>query len=364
MATSKTLWKLEEHTLGKHMVLAAYLKAWIPVMGLSNEEIYVIDGFAGPGEYLDGEVGSPQIMLDAHLKHYYRDHISCHTKYVLLEKDPKRYAHLKALVERKYRDLPSNIKVTIRNEDFVEKMSTVFANAKRENKALRPSFIMLDPFGVSDTPLSVIQQILLNDKTEIYLSFMYEFINRFKRQPEFEDHLDALFGCQHWRHGIDIEDKNHRRLFFIDLYKTQLKKAGATQVLHFDLYNGNRHVYTIFFATKHIKGCEKMKSAIWKTIPDGSYAFRGSKSNTLFNLHSPDYESLHKLLCQQYKDRYVSVEEITSFIASDNTDYPTDSIKTNYFKVFEKAQRIEYQDPDKRKRALTYPLKSCLRFLM
>ena len=54
MATTNTLWKLDEHTIGKHMVLKAYMQAWLPVMGLTNEKILVVDGFAGPGEYEGG----------------------------------------------------------------------------------------------------------------------------------------------------------------------------------------------------------------------------------------------------------------------------------------------------------------------
>lgn len=363
MATSKTLWKLDEHTLGKHMVLDAYLKAWLPVMGTRNPSIYIIDGFAGPGEYINGELGSPQIMLDAHLSHSYLDNINCVTKYILLEKDPKRFEHLKALLTKNYKRLPDKIKLDLRNEDFIEDMSTFFSTSSRVKKRLPPSFIMLDPFGVSDTPLKIIEKILRNDKTEIYLSLMYEFINRFKSRPEFEKHLDELFGCEEWRNGINIADKIERRKFLTSLYKSQLKKAGATQVLHFDLCNGNRHVYTIFFATKHIKGCEKMKNAIWQSIPDGSYIFKGGTTQTLFDIKKPDYRPLHELLCRQYGGSFVSIEEVTELIASDRTDYPTDGLKTNYFKVFEQMQKIEYQHPERRKKALSYPPKSSLRFL-
>ena len=44
----KTLWPLEPHTRGKHLVLKSYLDAWLPIMGTRNARILVIDGFAGP----------------------------------------------------------------------------------------------------------------------------------------------------------------------------------------------------------------------------------------------------------------------------------------------------------------------------
>ena len=61
MATPKdTLWELDPHTLGKHLVLRAYLDAWLPVMGSWQGRLLFIDGFAGPGEYEGGEEGSPR----------------------------------------------------------------------------------------------------------------------------------------------------------------------------------------------------------------------------------------------------------------------------------------------------------------
>ncbi|MFV2045518.1 MAG: three-Cys-motif partner protein TcmP, partial [Anaerolineales bacterium] len=64
-----TLWALEPHTTGKHKVLRGYLDAWFPILGTWSGRILFIDGFAGPGEYRGGEQGSPQIALDALLKH-------------------------------------------------------------------------------------------------------------------------------------------------------------------------------------------------------------------------------------------------------------------------------------------------------
>lgn len=67
---------------------------------------------------------------------------------------------------------------------------------------------------------------------------MYESINRFCATPEFEPHLDALFGCPDWRDGIDIKDQAQRKNYFYNLYKHQLKEAGADHVVHFELYDG------------------------------------------------------------------------------------------------------------------------------
>ena len=69
MPPKTVLWERDEHTEGKHLVLEHYLKAWYPIMGKWNGRILFIDGFAGPGEYADGEEGSPVVamrVLDEH----------------------------------------------------------------------------------------------------------------------------------------------------------------------------------------------------------------------------------------------------------------------------------------------------------
>jgi hypothetical protein len=58
-----TCWRIDSHTLAKHRILRGYLQAWLPIVGTSFPRIRLIDGFAGPGHYADGEPGSPIIML-------------------------------------------------------------------------------------------------------------------------------------------------------------------------------------------------------------------------------------------------------------------------------------------------------------
>src|SRR5215469_13110304 len=59
------LWAIEPHTSAKHDILRKYLDAWLPILGKFNQKTVYIDGFSGPGEYRDGEPGSPIIALEA-----------------------------------------------------------------------------------------------------------------------------------------------------------------------------------------------------------------------------------------------------------------------------------------------------------
>ena len=64
MPPRTTVWPHDEQTRGKHLVLRSYLDGWFPVLGSWNKRLLFIDGFAGPGEYDQGEPGSPVIGLD------------------------------------------------------------------------------------------------------------------------------------------------------------------------------------------------------------------------------------------------------------------------------------------------------------
>lgn len=77
-APKETVWRREDHTEGKHLVLGHYLEAWFPILGMGdrNGRILFIDGFAGPGEYGGGEEGSPVVAMRVLAKHSARELIN------------------------------------------------------------------------------------------------------------------------------------------------------------------------------------------------------------------------------------------------------------------------------------------------
>ena len=364
MEPKKTLWTLESHTRGKHLVLKRYLDAWLPIMGIWNGRILFIDGFAGPGEYEGGEEGSPVIALKALKEHRAQGKITAEVGFIFIEKDRQRADHLKQLVSHLRTGMPTRYKIEVIEGVFDETMTEVLDQLEAQEKLLAPSFVMVDPFGVSGTPMNVIQRILRNPKCEAYVSFMYESINRFRGSPEFESHLDQLFGCKTWRDGIGISHHRQRQRFFYQLYEQQLRNAGARYVVHFDLYEGNRLVYAIFFGTQNITGCNRMKQAIWKVAPFGDFAFRGSHSRQLtLGLEETDFEPLKHALRVEFRGKgWVSIEELLEFVASDRTDYHTDQVKRGALVPLELAGELE-ADEATRKRKRTYPRGTRIRFL-
>lgn len=194
MGTDETLWTRGPHTEGKHLVLRNYLDGWLPILGSWNGRILFVDGFAGPGEYKDGEDGSPIIALKAFAEHAHKHVISGEVVFFFIEEDEARAAHLSERVDALRPVLPPNARVEIRTDQFATSMTAVLDSIDGRGKRIAPSFVMADPFGVSGTPMSVMERILGNPRCELYISFMYESINRFLTTEEFAPHLDELFG--------------------------------------------------------------------------------------------------------------------------------------------------------------------------
>jgi len=235
-------------------------------------------------------------------------------------------------------------------------MAETFDKLDAQLAKLAPAFVMIDPFGVSDTPMSVIHRILQNPKCEVYISFMYNFMNRFMGQTGFEPHLDELFGCSAWRDCIDIENEEERREALFSIYKQQLRAGGAQYVVHFELYRENRLVYAIFFGTQNLKGCERMKQAIWKIAPWGDFEFHGTKSQQLtLGITSADFRPLMQTIRNEFAGKgWYSVQQIEDFVASDKTDYLPSHIRKNALIPMARAGELEVDENTRSKRG-TFP---------
>lgn len=353
MSPSNILWPLEPHTHGKHLVLQRYMDAWLPIM--SNSKVLFIDGFAGPGKYSKGEDGSPVIALKALVNHSAKERMTNDIIYLFIEKDEERCNHLRQVIRGIDHELPDNCRYYVESSTFNDALGKIL-DVEERNGSLIPAFVMIDPFGVSGVPMKTIARILANPKSEIFFSFMYEPINRFKQHPNFEQHLDDLFGCPEWRNEKDITDAGEKKEFFVNLYKQQLKKSGAKCVLHFEVYEGDRLKYAIFFGTQNLTGCDKMKQAIWKVAPFGDFKFKGSQLNQLnFGPNLTDFTQLQDALKDEFIPKgWVKIKDVIDFVKSDKTRFHSNHLKTSTLKPMEEHGEIEVRSNSARRKG-TFP---------
>jgi three-Cys-motif partner protein len=353
----EVLWELGEHTLGKHLVLRKYLQAWYPILGRSHPRIAFVDGFAGPGEYVGGEEGSPVIAMKAFADHTAQ--MSTVVSFWFIELDQARVNHLRGVIEPLTVQLGDRAVVRVSQGRFDETLGGLLTTIAAQQRQLVPTFVMIDPFGVSGTPMSIIDLILSNRRSEVYISFMSEWINRFNREPGFEQHLDALFGRPDWRGVSELREPSERKNFLFSLYDACLRNAGARFVLRFELYRGRELVYAIFFASNSPKGCEKMKEAIWKVDPlNGTSFIPGNEAALDLFTNDPTRFQVEIEAFLEGRD-WETIDVVEDWARTDATLYPCSKLK-RALKDMESSGRIEVDAAPVRKRG-TFPAGTRLR---
>ena len=343
--TRDILWDREDQTQGKHLILDTYLQGWFPILGNGNSRILFIDGFAGPGEYRDGGQGSPLVALECIRRHRQAGRLA-NTEAVCLfiEQDAARVAHLRALLAARGDD--EKTKIHLWEGTFEDNVGETLDYLDEQKRRLAPAFVMIDPFGVKGIPMSLIERILANRRSECFISFMDEPMRRWHEHSAFEHHLDELFGTAEWRQCLIMSTWEEKRDFLHALYNQQLKRHGAQYVVQCQLWNGNRHIYTIYFATGHEKGCDLMKQAMWKAVPDGSFQFRGHNQQQPV-LFSPDVDTglLATQLQEKFGDTPTPVETIERFVMTDETVFHTGHLRQKTLRPLEKQGRIAVDRP-------------------
>ena len=337
------------------------MDAWLPIVLKTYDRALFVDGFAGPGEYENGEVGSPVIAMDALAEHAHHNLMKGLMDYIFIEEDARRFAHLQSVIDGRNGSLPKFCNVQTHNGSYHDVFSRLLDVIESESAV--PTFVMIDPFGVSGVFMEQIETLMNYPSTEVYISFMYDFISRFASQPEFTEHLDRLFGCRDWREGEYIADPVKRRAFFHGLYERQLRNAGAEYVLPFELYSGNRHVYTVFFATQNGQGCDKMKQAMWKVAPFGDFRFRGGMDRQfMLGAEVIDFSPLRDDLLREFGlNEYVPIDLVENFMRTDRTLFHTSHYK-RVLADMEREGRVKAKEETRRQKN-SYPPGTVIRFV-
>lgn len=316
------LWSLDAHGRVKHLILQRHLDAWLPIMTRSFRDLLYVDGFAGPGVYLQGEPGSPIIALRAAIlsNAFSAKPPQCDVHFLFIEEREDRAARLQHEINKllQAHPLPGWLTYSIEPGEFEAIMSDKFY--RWSMNGYRPIFAFIDPFGYSGHPMRLIRRIARVPHSECLINFAYQSINRWAihGDEKREAYLDALYDSPEWRARAGSEE------MMVDFYRSQLRDHGGFRYnCTFKMKDStNSTEYFLAFATNDPKGLSVFKSAAWKADPVGGRVFSDAADPHQLFLKLP-LDPLRKLIEKRFTGAgWLSRDAIDEFVR--DTQYSED----------------------------------------
>lgn len=301
-------WEYPEQTQIKHKVLYKYLDAWITILGSKNLRINYYDGFSGCGAYYDYHNdkigwGSPLIAQQVAISR--RIYNKCH--FYLNENCENNIGNLKNVLKFQNLDLS---KIDFTQEKYNDNINK-FLDYLEENPA--PTFFMIDPYGI-DVDFNTLKRIMSIPRTEIFLNFMYNYLNRFITNLPSETGINQLYGNTDWQKFRTYKE-NLKEQGLVELYRNKLKMFSKyTYQYRMSFPNQNKTYYYLFHITQNLKGCSIMKDA-FASCNMGNVEFLGPNQpnpNQMVLLNTSDnkVENLKLKIWELYKGQTKKYSEI------------------------------------------------------
>lgn len=317
------LWEAPPHTLAKVSILQAYLHRWFEILGRRKyrQNLWYIDGFAGPGEYTNSPVGSPVAAISAAGEALQRadgqwkaGSIHC----VFIEENPGRFDHLTKKVDAISKS--EKIHTHLFNSTFVDGLAELRRQAQNPFSKSSPMFAFVDPFGATGVPFTDIKDLLSRESSEVLINFDSDGIGRIFRAKGAANHeeiLNRIFGDDSWKTELARHNISHELYRgVLALYKRKLRALpNVRYVFAFEMKSTKNTIdYHLVFASQHPLGLEKMKEAMKKIANAGAYCFSDAvhpDQIALFHFDDPSTYSMQ--LFEHFRGRAVRYQELNDY---------------------------------------------------
>lgn len=359
------LWEALPHTLAKISILQTYLSRWFEILGRSKsrQNLWYIDGFAGPGEYTNSPTGSPVAAITSASEalqsvgsQWRAGSIHC----VFIEDDPERYEHL----QNKLSVTVNNPKIYTHffNSTFVDGLSALRKQPHNPFSPPSPLFAFVDPFGATGVPFADIKDLLSRDSSEVLINFDSDGVGRIFRAEEAANHeeiLNEIFGDDSWKTELAKHRQSHDLYRgVLALYKQKLRALpNVSYVFAFEMRSKKNTIdYHLVFASQHYLGLEKMKEAMKTIDKSGEFCFSDAHLNQskMFRFDEPSTYSPQ--LFEQFRGRTVNYPELRDYALNES---PFTNPKS-MLKDLEGKGMIQVNSSDPRRRKGTFEEKKLI----
>lgn len=311
-------WDCPPHTRAKLQLLGSYLDGWYPILSRWHGRVLFLDGFAGRGRYNDGTEGSPLVALGHLLSHRRFPQMQGREfVFYFVEANEANAASLQSEVDAfmaVHQPWPPTVKPHVINDKFDATATAILQHLREQKQSLAPTFAFVDPFGYSGLPMELLAELLSYPQSELFVNFMVGHVQRFIERDGQETAMRSLFGMDVSAVLDGYTGQTDRVEHLRTVYERQLKnRVGFECVQSFAMINKTGNIgYYLFHGTRHEKGVELMKNAMWKLDPGGGFTFsdRMADQDVLFT-PDPDLRPLRAGLLHRFAgQRGISTQEI------------------------------------------------------
>lgn len=279
----------DEATLTKLNIFEDYLRSWLPVFINLTGSIRIYDFFAGEGQDVNGNPGSPLRIIRTIDE--FRDFLLKRGKKIELlfnDSNKLKYTTLKKLVDVEFERNPGLDQIfnyKIKNTKF----ENIFVNMET-SLLMGNNLIFIDQNGVKQVTKKVFLKLESYPKTDFIFFISSSFCNRF----DYSKYLPGL--------NIDADcDKFcdiHRKM--VEHYRSWIPPHSNLKIYPFTLkkeQSGNIH--GLIFGSKHPLGVEKFLKVAWKennTNGEANFDIDDdeSKDQMLFDFMKPQLKKVEK----------------------------------------------------------------------
>lgn len=270
----------------KDEVLSSYLPVYLAKVNSMKRPILIVDGFAGPGVFDDGSIGSPVIICASAEKNAKGNYQA-----FFINKRREHHVKLTSVLAKGNWLGPSVVPILGNTIEILPHLPGAIRN--------HTVFLYLDPFGPTGSPFSLLEPFLMRDQiysTELVLMMHMPVIHRLAARVKVEEgrgtdpsiqktqtRLTEVFGGDYWKPimftpDLSAEERENR---LIDAYKSKLAKylpyVGSCPVR---ASQKKRIKYFIVFASRHPDTMLEMNQAMAKAY--FKYMHETAVARTLF----------------------------------------------------------------------------------
>jgi len=295
--------EFDEATLLKLEIFRECFREWLPVFIHSPllEKVFIYDFFAGSGLDIQGNYGSPLILIEeakGNDQKYCKNVPKGKVTFGLNEKYEGKRDELEQNVGEFIKDCLHNCNRTecvyqfgYGNFDFKEAIGRDNVKKILDNRKYG-KFVLLDQYGFSQVDQDVFVKLVRAPFTDFIFFISSSFIRRFKEHPYINKYIEAN------KINFDESQPKECHKYVAEYFRTLIPNDIEYYLHHFTIKKGANY-YGLIFGSGHTLGMEKFIKVCWsKDKMAGESNFR---MNNDFESDSLFYTETETIKLRGYK---------------------------------------------------------------